>query len=227
LYRFVLARTPRAFSIERSSNSRRDVETLALEVSNTFRAILICLVMAASASARSGDNRKVLQKALGDAFANLDQVTGDHWDDPVSSRWEAVGDVMALSPIKGNSPRLVAWINERSFKALFGLADGSLEGPCDDAGKQDSYKVGGVWLSFKVACMERMRVLTPKSVAAKNGMEAAVRKNRRLTIESSRGQKYEFDLQGVPVADAVLRVKAAGAAAPVNPKVPGYFPGVL
>lgn len=185
------------------------------------------MVLAGSASARSGDNRKVPQKALDDAFAELDQVTGDHWDDPVSSRWKAVGHVMALNPLKGNEPRLVAWVNKHSFKAVFGLADGSLEGPCDDAGKQDRYKVGGVWLSFEVACVERMRVLAPKSVAAKNGMEAAVRKSRRLTVESSRGQKYEFDLQGVPVADAVLRVKAAGAAAPANPKMPVYFPGVL
>lgn len=99
---------------------------------------------------------------------------------------------------------------------MYGLMDENLERSCADTGRTDRYKVSGAWFWFKVVCVVGKPVLSPQGAAAKDGMDAAVRRDGTLTIESGKGWTASFDLQGVAVADAVLRVKAADAAMPEN-----------
>lgn len=47
------------------------------------------------------------QKAMSDAFANLDQVMSDHAGDPASCRWISLGGLMALAPQTGGRIQLV------------------------------------------------------------------------------------------------------------------------
>jgi hypothetical protein len=154
------------------------------------------------------------QAALSEAFANLDRVMGDHEHDPVSSGWSSKGGLMMLGPRSGSQIQLAVWAEQGSLRGAYGLAEAHPDAPCDNAGRNDRYKVAGTWLSFKAACVEGMRVLSPRSPSAKKAMYAAMRQGKSLTIESPQGWKAEFDLEGLPVADAVIRLKAADAAMP-------------
>lgn len=165
-------------------------------------------------------------KALSDVFANLDKVMGDHADDPASSRWTPLGGLMVLAPRSGGRIQLAGWTEKGSTRPAYGLASDNLQGACEDTGRTDRYKVGGTWFSFKVVCVGGKRVLSPQSLAGKNGLYAAVRKGGNLTIESGKGWTADFDLQGAPVADAVLSVKAADAAMPDRPKTAHPAPPV-
>lgn len=167
------------------------------------------------------------QKVMSDAFANLDKVMGEHADDPASSRWTPLGGLMVLAPRSGGRIQLVGWTEKGSTRPAYGLASDNLQGACKDTGRTDRYKVGGTWFSFKVLCVGGKRVLSPQSVAGKNGLYAVVRNGGNLTIESGKGWTVDFDLQGAPFADAVLSVRAADAAMPERPKTAHPAPPVL
>ncbi|PTR34450.1 hypothetical protein C8J98_102638 [Luteibacter sp. OK325] len=189
--------------------------------------IWLTATLVATSSLQAAGDKRAAQKALDDAFANLDQLTSADADPPVSSRWKNMGGLMVLAPGNGGDVRLAAWTWKSSLKTVFGLADGDPKAPCESAPRTVRYKVGGAWLSFDVVCKGGTRVLSPHSAREKRSMYAAVRTGTSLTIVSVRGQKAEFDLRGVVLADAVLRVMAAGALVPREPDTSTFPPAVL
>jgi hypothetical protein len=189
--------------------------------------IWLTATLLATSSLRAAGDKRAAQKALDDAFANLDQLTGADADPPASSRWKKMGGLMVLVPRNGGDVRLVAWTRKGSLKSAFGLADGDSKARCEIALRTARYKVGGAWLSFDAVCEDGTRVLLPHSAWEKRSMYAAVRTGTSLTAESVHGQKTEFDLRGVVLADAVLRAMAAGALIPREPDTSKFPPAIL
>jgi len=189
--------------------------------------IWLAAMLAAISSVQAAVDKRAAQKALDDAFANLDQLTGADADPPASSRWENVSGLKTLTPRNGGDLRLAAWPLEGSLESIFGLADGDPKTPCESAPRTARYKVGRAWLSFDAVCKNGARVLSPHSGWERRRMNAAVRTGTSLIVESVHGQKAEFDLRGVVLADAALRIMAAGALVPREPETSGFRPPIL
>jgi hypothetical protein len=189
--------------------------------------IWVTAMLAAISSLQAAGDKRTAQKALDDAFANLDMLTGADADPPVSSRWRNVAGLMVLVPRSGSDVRLAAWTLKGSLESVFGLADGDPKMPCESAPRTARYKVSGAWLSFDAVCKDGARVLSPHSAWEKRRMYAAVRTGTSLTVESVHGKKAEFDLRGVVLADAGLRVMAAGALVPREPDTSKLSPAIL
>jgi hypothetical protein len=192
------------------------------------RVIALALMLVAMAfSAAASDERKLQQKALDDAFAHLDKVTADHWDDPEASRWTNVGEIMSLASRNGSQLRLVAWTGKgNQTEPVYGFTDGELKTPCLGGDLTKRFRLEGVWLSFDVACVGGARVLAPHDAAASSAMRDSVRNKPLLVVEAPQGWKAEFDVRGFPVAEAMLRVMAVPAG-PKKPDKPGPAPSVI
>lgn len=189
--------------------------------------IWLIATLAATSALHAEADKRAARKALDDAFATLDQLTGTEADPPASARWRRIARVMVLDPRSGNDVRLAAWTTKGSLKRSFGLADGDSSAPCAIARKRARYRVDGVWLSFDVVCRGGARVLAPHSASDRRRMKSSIWAGASLGVESVRGRKAEFDLRGVALADAILSVMAAGDLVPKDVEKSSVPPAIL
>jgi len=166
----------------------------------------IAMLTLATSPVIASDEKKDEQKALADAFAHLDQVTTYHGNDPESSRWTTVGQIVSLAARNRGQLRLAAWSTARNpAEPVYGFTDGEVFTPCQRSHLKQRFRVSGSWLVFDSACVGDARVFTPRNFAALSTLRNAVRRKALLVVEA-RGWRAEFDVRGWTVAEAVLKV---------------------
>jgi hypothetical protein len=194
------------------------------------KAVMMVIVLAwllGSSCLHATDESKARRKALDDMFAILDREPTAKAGIPASSRWKHVGEMMALDARNGSRIRLMAWNDKPASRVSYGLAMDSSDASCASDPRIRRFRVRDDWLVFKATCVGGRRVFTPRNASSRNRMAVAVRKEGPLTVESPDGQTAEYDMQGLPLADAMLKVLAFGVE--TNTESGGVlpFPGLL